>query len=213
MTSPRFKLATLAATAAALLCGATAAQAADYVTKAVDLGPQSGTQALTFSHVFADADPLQAGLQLALDQGAVTLASTDRFYDDYAFSIAPSSFSTLVATIDLAQLLQLSNLRVRLYSGDLSQTTTGAVASPALLAAWSPLFTATGSGTVQVIDPITLAAGHYVLEVRGNITGASGGAYVGAMNLSPVPEPQSYAMLLAGLGAVAFVIGRGQRRG
>ncbi|MEK7708235.1 MAG: FxDxF family PEP-CTERM protein, partial [Pseudomonadota bacterium] len=38
-------------------------------------------------------------------------------------------------------------------------------------------------------------------------SGATGGqfaSYAGTMNISPIPEPETYAMLLAGLGLIGF---------
>jgi len=51
----------------------------------------------------------------------------------------------------------------------------------------------------------TLGAGNYYLQVTGQILGASGGVYGGSMNVTAVPEPETYAMLLAGLGLVGFI--------
>lgn len=59
-----------------------------------------------------------------------------------------------------------------------------------------------------------LSAGKYVLTVAGTATGADGGAYSFGMNFTPsqaapVPEPESLAMMLSGLGLMAVV---GRRR-
>ncbi|MET0267769.1 MAG: FxDxF family PEP-CTERM protein [Duganella sp.] len=50
-----------------------------------------------------------------------------------------------------------------------------------------------------------LTAGNYYLKVTGQVLGAQGGTYGGSMNITPVPEAETYAMLLAGLGLVGFV--------
>ena len=54
----------------------------------------------------------------------------------------------------------------------------------------------------------SLAAGDYVVKISGNANGSFGGTYGFAMQLAPVPEPQTYAMLLAGLGLVGFAARR-----
>lgn len=47
-----------------------------------------------------------------------------------------------------------------------------------------------------------LSSGYYALKVDGRVLGAGGGAFGGDLTVSPVPEPATYAMLLAGLGLV-----------
>ena len=59
----------------------------------------------------------------------------------------------------------------------------------------------------------TLAAGHYYLYVSGITNGTLGGLYNGAITVSapPVPEPESYAMFLAGLGLMGVIVRRRMR--
>lgn len=47
----------------------------------------------------------------------------------------------------------------------------------------------------------------YELKVSGTV-GASGGSYGGNIVATPVPEPETYAMMLAGLGALGFLARR-----
>jgi len=56
----------------------------------------------------------------------------------------------------------------------------------------------------------SLAAGNYALNVLGFATGSQGGLYAGGMiaQTAPVPEPETYALLLAGLGVVGFMASR-----
>lgn len=55
----------------------------------------------------------------------------------------------------------------------------------------------------------SLTAGNYYLQVTGAVLGTAGGNYSNTFELTPavsaVPEPETYAMLLAGLGLVGFV--------
>jgi hypothetical protein len=58
-------------------------------------------------------------------------------------------------------------------------------------------------------------AGKYYLWVAGITTGSAGGIYNGAISVSavttPVPEPETFALMLAGLGTLGFLARR--RRG
>lgn len=50
---------------------------------------------------------------------------------------------------------------------------------------------------------------NYALNVSGNVTPAgTTGAYAGSVVVSEVPEPKTYAMLLAGVGLLAFAARR-----
>lgn len=51
-------------------------------------------------------------------------------------------------------------------------------------------------------------AGDYFLLVSGVTTGTNGGAYSGYISAAPVPEPESYAMFLAGLGIMGAIAAR-----
>jgi hypothetical protein len=53
-----------------------------------------------------------------------------------------------------------------------------------------------------------LTGGAYALKVDGRVLGAGGGAFGGDLTISPVPEPQTWAMLVAGLGLVGMATRR-----
>jgi hypothetical protein len=46
------------------------------------------------------------------------------------------------------------------------------------------------------------------LNVTGIANGPQGGLYNGAISVAAVPEPETYAMLLAGLGVMGFIARR-----
>ena len=65
-----------------------------------------------------------------------------------------------------------------------------------------------GTGTnTDVLSLINLAVGNYYLIVSGTATGLSGGKYNGAITTA-VPEPETFAMLLAGLGLMGGIARR-----
>jgi len=74
--------------------------------------------------------------------------------------------------------------------------------------------TTPGSGTLTMqFGPST--AGAYFIDVFGRGEGTAGGLYNGSISVSalaPVPEPESYAMLLAGLGVMGAIAVRRNKR-
>lgn len=155
-----------------------------------DLGPLTPPSSLIYGNIFG--------------------APQNQFYDDFLFNIPMATFSSITATINLGDFFGIDNLQSRIYSGTV--TTTGVPSG--LLEAWSnPIPICLGGsgsciGTVAVINPITLGAGDYILEIRGDVVGTYGGGYAGLLNISPVPEAGERAMLLLGLGLIGFIAAR-----
>ncbi|MEO8123389.1 MAG: FxDxF family PEP-CTERM protein [Burkholderiales bacterium] len=56
------------------------------------------------------------------------------------------------------------------------------------------------------LAPMTLTSGMYEVHTIGSATG--GAAFVGELQITPVPEPETFALMFAGLAAVGFVAGR-----
>ena len=53
-----------------------------------------------------------------------------------------------------------------------------------------------------------LTSGTYAIKVDGKVVGNGGGAFGGDLTVAAVPEPETYGMLLAGLGLVGFMARR-----
>lgn len=68
--------------------------------------------------------------------------------------------------------------------------------------------TAFGSTSASLMAS-NLEAGNYYWLVSGTAAGNVGGIYNFTTNTAPVPEPETYALMLAGLGLLGFV---GKRR-
>lgn len=53
-----------------------------------------------------------------------------------------------------------------------------------------------------------LAPGYYALQVNGRVRGVAGGSFGADLTLSPVPEPETWGMLVAGLGVLTSLAWR-----
>jgi PEP-CTERM motif len=125
-------------------------------------------------------------------------SSGTSFYDDYYFTIPDGSFNSIVSSINLGSIFGLSNLQARLYTS---------AAGSALVQGWGNTvnFAPGLTATTVVLNPTTLlTAGSYTLQIRGTVSGLAGGSYSGVLNVAPVPEPDSFAMILCGLGFIAY---------
>ncbi len=56
---------------------------------------------------------------------------------------------------------------------------------------------------------LAVGAGTYLVHIKGALNdGLKGGTYNGTIELNPVPEPASWAMMIAGIAAVGFTMRR-----
>ncbi|MGI5013251.1 MAG: FxDxF family PEP-CTERM protein [Janthinobacterium lividum] len=66
------------------------------------------------------------------------------------------------------------------------------------------------SGDIDIwsVSSDNLMAGNYYLQVSGTMVSDTGGSFGGAVMLAPVPEPETYGMMLGGLGVLGFLARR-----
>jgi hypothetical protein len=166
---------------AALLAGASlSVQAASVVVSHPTQVVDLTAQVATYSGKF--------GLNLA----------TDTFADKFSFSVATkSTFSANVGSTSSLASNGLDLSGFSLYKANGTLISNGVQMLTGKVDKW------TLSGPV-------LNAGSYYLEVDGKVNSATAGVYSGNIRLAalPVPEADTYAMLLAGLGLVGFVAAR-----
>jgi len=66
----------------------------------------------------------------------------------------------------------------------------------------------TGATDVWTVASNNLSAGDYYIRVNGNVVSDDGASFGGAMMLAPVPEPETYGMMLGGLGVLGLLARR-----
>lgn len=66
----------------------------------------------------------------------------------------------------------------------------------------------TFGSTDGILTANNVAAGDYFWAVAGNADGTQGGLYLFAANTTAIPEPETYALMLAGLGLLGFIVKR-----
>ena len=96
------------------------------------------------------------------------------------------SFNTLLTTMSL-----FSNADGILFSADDQLLSTASGGPGSLDLSWG-----------------ASAAGSYYLNITGITNGSLGGLYSGAISVTAVPEPETWAMLVAGLGLVGLQLRR-----
>ncbi len=132
------------------------------------------------------------------------------FIDDYFFQISPASADAVSATISNGT-FAVSNLFATLYS--LSANPDGLVLDQPAGTVYYGGIMESGPATLVQINPVTLAAGSYGLQISGTSSGSAGGSYTGTLNLSPVPLPPSFPLLLTGLlGFAGLMLQRARNR-
>ncbi len=156
--------------------------------------------AVAGSAMAADYDLGMASVDVPLSFGGLTAVGP--FTDTFSFELPPnlgsgytvSNFTLLGGMYNtvLASLSLVSNEDGILFNAD-----------DMLLA----------SSVVPSGETISLAfgptmAGSYYLSVMGIGNGTEGGIYTGAISVTAIPEPETYAMMFAGLAVVGFLAAR-----
>jgi hypothetical protein len=135
--------------------------------------------------------------------------TTKLFSDKFLFSLtgnydASGTLSSTYLSTNPAQDLVITGYSLVKYGSSFEEVL-GTYAGTA--------FPGSGAGTEDFwkFNANGLTAGNYYISVEGVVQGAGGGSYTSNVNLAalaPVPEPETYAMMVAGLGLLGFVARR-----
>lgn len=139
------------------------------------------------------------------DYTHITATNAGAFENLYTFTLAPNNGTLLNTTAYITGSKASLVSTIQLYDA--------AYASVTSLVGHTAIYSATGATVgkmnVSTLDLSPLRANHaYTLVVKG----AGSGTYFTNISLAPVPEPETYAMLLAGLGMVGFVTARRRKK-
>jgi len=146
--------------------------------------------------VSANATTVDWGNHDNLELAAI-FAKPGSFEDMIMFSIpGMSNVSSTTVANNLMNLVNISNGMVSLFRE--------AGATDTLIGSYS--FDGTTGSTWHTFSSLT--AGDYYYRITGNATGTAGGFYSITSTVQAVPEPETYAMLLAGLGIMGSLYRR-----
>jgi hypothetical protein len=130
------------------------------------------------------------------------------FADHFTFSVTgttSSNFDAIISSISRTADtgLDISGLSLYRVGGG---TGTGGTLGDTLVS--SGTSASSGAMDVWTLSSDNLAAGSYYVLVSGNLVSDTSASFGGAVMLAPVPEPETYGMMLAGLGVVGFLARR-----
>jgi hypothetical protein len=146
------------------------------------------------------------GNSTATDPEQIPVAAGS-FADEYLFSVdVASNYGSSATSISIAGGAAFSSLDSELFTSNDGNVWTSVIANTGVQdgnGAW------TTSLTFSALDPDPT---QYKLVVSG-LKASGFAAYGGNLTVTPIPEPEIYAKMAAGLGLMGFVARRRQRNG
>lgn len=120
------------------------------------------------------------------------------FADQFTFTVEgdmPMNLDAIISSISRSADEGLDITALALYGEDDTLISTGTSMMSGAMDVWS-------------ISSNNLVAGNYYLQVSGTMVSDTGASFGGAVMLAPVPEPETYGMMLGGLGILGFLARR-----
>ena len=142
-----------------------------------------------------------------------TNTTSGSFEDLFNFTVGPNANTLLISTAGTFANYGVSLSSLALYLGTYS-TISGLTGLTPIASSSTPVYSDLGNGiVVDTIATKTFSlspSATYTLAINGTSMGDS--RYTAIVQLAPVPEPETYAMLLAGLGIMGFVARRKSKK-
>jgi hypothetical protein len=159
---------------------------------------------------------LSYGATYTAPQTAVAPAGLYSFTDDFTFTVPPSAaFSAFSATINLGNALSIANFQAALFNGFGLAGTFGGTGAGSHVGCAGTVGTTvnglqwnSGNSSFITLTSNSPAGGQYTLAVRDHVNGTNGGSSSSVLDLAPVPEASTMALILAGLAGIGVVVRR-----
>lgn len=144
-----------------------------------------------------------AGIDLTGDSvpfSAVVKGAVNSAFSDVFGFVIPSSYNVDSGLQSTATLSGKKTFDLDITSFGIRNTATNTIYNGTKIS--------TGKVDSWSISSQNLGVGSYQLFVGGTVLGTGGGSYGGNLNISPVPEPETYLMMLGGLLVVGIAATR-----
>lgn len=136
------------------------------------------------------------------DFGAAFAAGNfnDTFADRFTFTTSGiNNVGSLVSSISRTETVGLEITGFALYDSMNTLVTNGIMMAEGAIDLWQ-------------LTTNNLVAGDYYVQVSGRLVSDTSAAFGANITLAPVPEPETYGMMLAGLGVLGFLSRRRRKQ-
>lgn len=139
---------------------------------------------------------------------AAEIGST--FSDTFTFTVGYPFDSGASLTSKFTSAAKVKDLEITGYSLNWFNPVTNALNT---ISGFNTGGSGVGATDTWELNATGLAAGSYFVQVTGKVLGNAGGSYANDLGVAAaVPEPETYGMLLAGMGVLGFLARRKRKQ-